>query len=119
MDALIGFKHFETSTAITEQPKFCLDPGDSICDSYLLDHETNSSDIAFSYGLGAGLALQIHEGERGRVSMVVGARYLFGEEATYVLPSTIQIDETGDVEFETTRSRTDLLTTQIGVVIVF
>jgi hypothetical protein len=59
--------------------------------------------------------VQVYSGDGFQLSVVAGARYLFGESATYVIPSSVRIIDADNVAFETTRSRTDLVTTQIGV----
>lgn len=69
--------------------------------------------------MGAGLDVRIYTGSAVRVSVVVAARYLFGEKAKYVIPSSIRIIDADTVKFETVRSRTDLLTTQLGFSVEF
>lgn len=121
LEAMIGFKHFETRTTINEHFKNFGDPDDCVftdCTSPI-DNKKNSSDVALSYGVGAGLDVRIYNGPALLVSVVVGARYLFGEKAKYVIPSSIRIIDADTVEFETVRSRTDLLTTQLGFSVRF
>ena len=116
LDALIGFKYFETSTSINEHAKSC-DPDFFDC-TRSIDHEKHNSDIALSYGAGAGVDVEIYDSDTYSVRAVVAVRYLFGEKAKYVIPSARIIDA-DTVAFETTRSRTDLLTTQLGLSIQF
>ena len=63
--------------------------------------------------------MRIYTGNALLVSVVAGARYLFGEKAKYVIPSSVRIIDADTVEFETVRSRTDLLTTQLGFSVQF
>ena len=56
-----------------------------------IGNKENSSDLALSYGLGAGLDVRLHTGDSVIISAVVSARYLFGEKAKYVTPSSIRI----------------------------
>jgi hypothetical protein len=121
VDAVIGFKHFETRTTVNEHFDNFGDPDDCIFTNCVrpIDNKKNSSDVALSYGVGAGLDVRIYAIPAVRVSVVVGARYLFGEKAKYVIPSSIRIIDGDTVEFETARSRTDLLTTQLGFSVQF
>jgi opacity protein-like surface antigen len=121
LDAVIGFKHFETRTRINEHWKNFGTPDDCVFTNCTLavDNEKNSSDAAFSYGVGAGLDMRIYTGNSFLVSVLVGARYLFGQKAEYVIPSSIRIIDEDTVEFETAHTRTDLLTTQLGFSVLF
>jgi hypothetical protein len=121
LDAMIGFKEFETRTRIDENFDDFGDPDDCIftdC-SRPIDDDENSSDIAFSYGVGAGLDVQIYRVDAAIVRLVAGVHYLFGERAEYVDPSSVRIIDANTVQFVTVRSRTDLLTTQLGIHIQF
>jgi hypothetical protein len=121
MDALIGFKHFETRTRINEHFTDFGDPDDCFFSDCVrpIDNDENSSDAALSYGLGGGFDVRLYSGDGFQVRAVVGARYLFGEKAEYVIPSSVRIIDADTVAFETTQSRTDLLTTHAGLVIHF
>jgi hypothetical protein len=116
LDALIGFKHFETRTSITEHLKGCFpDPNSDIdfCTNSI-GNKKNSSDLSLSYGLGAGLDVVLYAGDSVTIFAVVAVRYLFGETADYVIPSSIRFIDADTVEFVVARTRTDLLTTQLG-----
>lgn len=121
LDALIGFKHLEARTTVNEHFNDFGDPNDCVFTDCVrpIDNKKISSDVALSYGVGAGLDVRIYTGAGVQVSIVLGARYLFGEKAKYVIPSSIRIIDADTVEFETVRSRTDLVTTQLGFSVQF
>jgi len=120
-DAMIGFKEFETRTRIDENFDDFGDPDDCIFTDCTrpIDNDKNSSDIALSYGVGAGLDVRIYRVDAAVISLVAGVHYLFGEEAKYVDPSSVRIIDANTVQFVTVRSRTDLLTTQLGIDVQF
>jgi len=117
LDALVGFKGFETRTSVRETLRDCIPDEFFDCDLGG-SNKKNNSDIAFSYGLGAGADLRLYQGERVQARLFVAARYLFGEKADYVVPSSVKIDG-NTVRFQKARTRTDLIATQLGFSIVF
>ncbi|HET6569257.1 MAG TPA: hypothetical protein VFG50_14915, partial [Rhodothermales bacterium] len=109
-EAVAGVNYFVTRTHIGSG--IIIDDGFSA--------SANMSDWAFTYGGGAGLDLTLYTGpmgfddEPGSVALSIGARYLFGTDASYVNRSSVQqID--GRFLFDTTRSGTDMIMPQLGL----
>jgi hypothetical protein len=113
-DALIGFSYLFTESRIEDVD---FDDDRDIASS------TNFDDGAFSYGIGGGVMAQVYQGHSdGRAfSVFVDARvrYLFGGEAEYLREGGIDTDSNGNLTFDVTRSRTDLLMPQLGVTVRF
>lgn len=103
-EALIGIKRFETTTRI----------GDDFDDAYD-NTEREVGDTTFSAGLGGGLLYQAWGSIDGpKISLELGARYLFGNQATYVREETVSFDGVV-LSYLEERSETDLLTVHLGV----
>jgi hypothetical protein len=84
---------------------------------------TNYDDTAFSMGPGGGLFVRLWGGhsESGHPINVVldaGITYLFGSEADYLLEGAIERSP-GEVGYQVTHSRTNLLSGRIGLVFQF
>jgi hypothetical protein len=84
---------------------------------------TNFDDFAWSYGVGGGFLIQVHssdnpEDQVGAVFIDLKARYLYGSEAEYLKNGSVII-ENGKVIYNTSKSKTDLLTAHIGAVVYF
>lgn len=92
---------------------------------------TNKSDVAFSYGIGGGIAFRLleqeaheEEGEhKPGFELLIDARLrmFFGGEASYFTRDAVQY-ENGSVVFDHTKehtSKTDLWTAQLGVMLRF
>lgn len=116
VDGVIGFKNLYTKTRI-ENESFA---EEEIAES------TNSSDYAFSYGVGGGLKIKVyekdmpgHEDERFAIFADFGARYLPGSEAEYLKEGSITRTPEGDVYYDFKQSKTDLLLFNIGVSVLF
>lgn len=117
VEGLFGFNYFFTETAILER-------GSRSSDDKLRD--TNFEDVALSYGIGAGLQLRVYHdkvADREEISpasvyLTLGSRYMMGREAEYLQQGSIQI-ENGNVFYDISRSKTDLLYFKFGVVISF
>ena len=109
VDGLFGFKYFFTETSISDE-----DYGGD----FAIASSTNFDDAALSYGVGGGLDIEIHRGQRKSVFINVGARYLFGSEAEYLKEGSIE-RRNGRVFFTTDRSETDLLIMQLGITLKF
>ncbi len=112
LEGLFGFKYLFTRTSIEN-----LATNESIASS------TNFDDFASSYGLGGGLDIRVYAkeetGKRLRVLYIhLGTRYLLGSSAEYLERGSITRQD-GEVVFDVTRSRTDLITPQIGVTFTF
>jgi hypothetical protein len=112
LDGLFGMNYFFTETSVRDEDVF----GEPIASS------TNQDDAALSYGAGGGVMLRVYysqKPETGRVKLNevlidFRIRYLFGGEATYLKEGSITVSD-GAVEIDARRSRTDLLTYQLGV----
>ena len=84
---------------------------------------TNFDDFAWSYGAGGGFLIQVYspdnqEEKVGSVFIDLKARYLYGSEAEYLKEGSV-IVENGSVTYNTSKSKTDLLTVHIGAVVYF
>jgi len=112
LDGLWGLNYFFTETSVRDEDAF----EEEIASS------TNQQDAAFSYGAGGGVMLQVYQSRKpetggvklSEVLIDFRVRYLFGGEATYLKEGSITV-ENGQVAIAALRSRTDLLTYQLGV----
>ncbi len=111
-EALFGFKYLFTRTSV--ENRFS---DEEIAAS------VNFDDFASSYGVGGGLDIQVFQGlnDSNRpysIMINLGVRYLLGSSAEYLeRGSTSQVD--GALEFDITKSRTDLILPQIGATFLF
>ncbi|HEX2984563.1 MAG TPA: hypothetical protein VHO28_13550 [Ignavibacteriales bacterium] len=83
---------------------------------------TNFDDWAWNYGGGAGMMIKLYSGKKmGEISSLwldLKCRYIFGTEAEYLKEGSVDIDRTnGTVYYYPSKSKTDLLTLNLGVVI--
>ena len=82
----------------------------------------NFDDFAWSYGAGGGLLILLSSGEEGEdfgsIFLDLKARYLFGSEAEYLKEGSVIVSG-GNVTYQVTKSKTDLLTVHAGVVVYF
>ncbi len=110
-DALFGFNYFATETSIKNDRFFDDEP---------IASSTNFDDAALSYGVGGGLDFRVYRGRgrRGSLFINVGARYLFGGEAEYLKKGSIERRD-GQVFFNTERSETNMLVTNLGLTFRF
>lgn len=116
VEGLIGFKNLYTKTRIEN---------DSWTEEEIAE-STNSSDYAFSYGLGGGLKIKVYQKETPgqdirlfAVYLDFGVTYLPGAEAEYLKEGSITRTPEGDVHYDFIQSRTDLLLINIGVSVRF
>ena len=81
---------------------------------------TNFDDFAWNYGAGAGLMFEVYRNENDGTSFFIDlkARYLLGTEAEYLKEGSVVV-ENGQVTYEVSKSKTDLLTVQLGVIYFF
>lgn len=84
---------------------------------------TNFDDFAWSYGAGGGFLIQVYssgnpEDNVNAVFIDLKARYLYGSEAEYLKEGSVLIDN-GKVIYNTSKSKTDLLTAHIGAIVYF
>lgn len=107
VDGLIGFKYLFTDTTID------LDSENNN------PSETNLSDSTLSYGFGGGLQVRLNPHPRRLEVLLDGrVRYLRGGRADYLKEGSIR-RENGAVFFDVLRSRTDIVTAQVGVTFQF
>lgn len=117
MDGLLGFNYLFTKTSIKDE--------DDIDDEDIAS-STNLEDFAFSYGLGGGLLIRLHEPDRNAapgarrtaIFLDLRARYLLGSEAEYLKKGGIDRED-GEIRINPVRSKTDLLTINVGVSFTF
>ncbi len=84
---------------------------------------TNFDDFAWSYGAGGGLLFRVYSSDvpENRVSSVfvdLKIRYLYGSEAEYLKQGSVRVNN-GRVTYDVSKSKTDLLTAHLGVVVYF
>lgn len=115
VDGLLGFNYLTTDSRIDNED------GEEIASS------NNFRDITFGYGAGAGLKIRVFQapehpyGEKGvsAVYIDLGARYLMGGEAEYLKKGSIILVDDDEVEYEVSKSTTDILTVHLGVMLTF
>ncbi len=83
----------------------------------------NFDDWAWSYGGGAGFLINlasyaVPEKKISSIFLDFKVRYLYGTEAEYLKEGSVIIDH-GQVIYEVSKSKTDLLTANLGVVVYF
>ena len=84
---------------------------------------TNFDDFAWSYGGGGGILIQLSSGDEegsdnGSLFLDLKVRYLFGSEAEYLKEGSVIISN-GKVNYQISKSKTDLITAHAGVVAYF
>lgn len=119
LDGLIGLKYLFTQTRIEDE---------GFGDQESIAQSTNFDDVALSYGVGGGVAIQLYRPPAEQkpseknplkaLELKLGAQYLFGGEADYLQEGSIE-RQNGTVTFEAERSRTTLLVPQLGVALRF
>ena len=108
LDGLVGLKHFYTRTSIN-----------SDFSDETIAASTNKRDTAFSYGVGGGVQIHLANlSPRSQIVLDTKLRYLRGGEAEYLRKGSI-IRDGGDISFDLLRSRTDVLSFQVGVTFRF
>ncbi|MFC1553617.1 hypothetical protein ACFL7D_03185 [candidate division KSB1 bacterium] len=114
-DSLIGLKYLFTDTAVKGEKNF-----EEIASS------NNLSDVAFSYGIGGGMKFKLWEPGIDTLKDVklfgvyldLQVRYLFGSEAEYLKKGDITVSGT-EVLYNINKSKTELLTMNIGISFMF
>lgn len=112
-DALFGFNYLFTRTSIKDE----WDESRDIASS------TNFDDITLSYGFGGGLQIRVFndpfkENKLSSVFIDLGVRYMTGGEGEYLKKGSIEIVNQ-DVMMDVIKSKTDLLSFQMGVALAF
>lgn len=126
-DGLVGFNYLYTRTRFEQEVYLVdgdsfFDPGTDAVVGRTVTNSTVLDDFALSYGAGAGLMIRVAQGDDDgtpfEAFLEVGARYLFGQEARYLLEAApLGEDETPRVLVR--ESKTDLIRPQLGLVIQF
>ena len=108
LEGLIGGAYLFTETTIKSE-------GQEVVAS-----STNFDDFAWTYGAGAGLMYEVYRNENDGSAFFIEikTRYLLGTEAEYLKEGSV-IVENGQVTYEVSRSKTDLLTVNLGVIYFF
>lgn len=111
VDVLAGVKYFATRMRVDS---------DIVIFRRGISHDAWETDLAFSYGIGGGFELALHEFRSEwrtgptTVSLHAGARYLFGTDADVALDNTLH--QLGDrIAVDVVESRTDLLVPMFGL----
>lgn len=84
---------------------------------------TNFDDFAWNYGVGGGLLINVYtpvqkEGNFDALYLDLKVRYLFGTEAEYLKEGSVII-QNGNVYYDVSKSKTDILSAQVGVMAYF
>ena len=84
---------------------------------------TNFDDFAWNYGVGGGVLINIYSPEQPEENFYalfldLKVRYLFGTEAEYLKEGSVTI-ENGTAYYDVSKSKTNLLTAQLGVMVYF
>jgi hypothetical protein len=115
VEGLFGFKYLFTRTSIQ----------DNWYDETITS-ATNYDDLVGSRGFGAGVDFRLWNGNKRKnhpgvydLSLNVSARYLWGNKASYLKKGSIIRNDDGTLTYLVYRSKTDLLTPQIGLRIRF
>lgn len=117
-ETLAGWSYFYTETSINDRRSNNGEP---------IASDTNFEDWAFSYGVGTGLQFRLFDWtERVPQEMetnppksgyfTIGGRYLFGNEAEYLKKGSVKASN-GNVTYDVSRSKTDMMLIQVGFVI--
>ena len=111
-EGLVGFNYLFTETKIED-----VDDEEEIASS------TNLDDGVFSYGAGGGVMLRLYTGKTKKaktwsILLNLCARYIVGGEAEYLKEGSIK-RVNGKVVFDKIQSKTDILTTHLGLAVEF
>ncbi len=110
LDVLAGVRRFASNTRIVR---------DIVFDERVGTATADFSDLTLSAGAGAGIDFQVFSGPMGwderqaRISLSLGARYLFGSAMRTLEPGSLRIRD-GVVDYATLRTRTDVFVPHLG-----
>ncbi|WP_304130873.1 hypothetical protein [Ignavibacterium album] len=110
IEGLFGGSYIYTTTSVISQGT-----GEEFASS------TNFDDWAWSYGAGGGFAILLSgdpNTDQNTIYLDLKGRYLFGSEAEYLKQGSVRI-ENGRVQYDISKSKTDLITLHAGVLIYF
>lgn len=114
IEGLIGFSYLFTETKIENIGN----ANEEVASS------TNFDDFAFNYGAGGGFAFVVYKADENgsngirEVLVDIGVKYIEGGEAEYLKRGSIR-RENGVVIYDVNKSKTNLLTLQIGASVRF
>ncbi|MEW5925236.1 MAG: outer membrane beta-barrel protein [Candidatus Zixiibacteriota bacterium] len=111
-EGLIGLNYLFTKTTIKDEG-----------DSEDIASSTDLDDAVFSYGAGGGVMVNLYSGDptRGKLwklMLDLRLRYLIGGEAEYLKEGSILVED-GQVFYDISKSKTDMLLAQIGLTFEF
>lgn len=111
-DGVLGFNYLFTETSISDASD-----GDEVASS------TNLDDAVFAYGFGGGVSIPVWKSPADKakpieVAIDGGLRYVIGGEAEYLKKGSIR-RENGQVIYDVSRSKTEMLRMHIGVMVRF
>ena len=114
-DAMFGFHYLFTETRVQDTDAFGTD--------YDIASSTNYDDIAMSYGGGGGFMVRVFDSSRDAEGLEAiyidfGAHFLKGGEAEYLKKGGI-IRSEGNVTYNPSKSKTDLLNFFLGAAFYF
>jgi hypothetical protein len=104
VDGLVGLNYLFTKTEVQDRNN----------QNNEIASETNFDDTAFSYGIGGGTKILVYSTPENLVFINLKARYLFGDNAKYLQPGSIEVNN-GVLTFDESESQTNLLTIHLGV----
>lgn len=110
VEGLFGGSYIYTTTSVKSQGT-----GQEFASS------TNFDDWAWSYGAGGGFAILLSgdpNTDQNTIYLDLKGRYLFGSEAEYLKQGSVKI-QNGQVSYDVSRSKTDLITVHAGVIFYF
>lgn len=110
VEGLFGGSYIYTTTSVKSQGT-----GEEFASS------TNFDDWAWSYGAGGGFAILLSgdpNTDQNTIYLDLKGRYLFGSEAEYLKQGSVKI-QNGQVYYDVSRSKTDLITVHAGVIFYF
>ncbi len=113
LDGPFGLHYLWTSTKIMKAEYF-----------KEITSSKNFDDATSSYGVGGGLMFRVYETGVSSVNLIqiyvdLKVRYLYGDEAEYLREGAISIDENSRIHYDVSKSKTDLMLFQLGVVCNF
>jgi hypothetical protein len=113
LDILFGGNYIFTTTEIKS-------------DNEQIASTTNFDDFGWSYGGGGGLLIRLTDFEQSEERMSPSSlwldlkfRYLYGTEAEYLKEGSVDIHNDGTVTYYYSKSKIDLITIHLGVVVEF
>ncbi|MEP0862146.1 MAG: hypothetical protein HRF52_11995 [Ignavibacterium sp.] len=110
VEGLFGGSYIFTTTSVKSQGT-----GDEFASS------TNFDDWAWSYGAGGGFTVLLSgdpNTDQKTIYLDLKGRYLFGSEAEYLKQGSVEI-QNGQVSYDVSRSKTDLITIHAGLIFYF